>query len=107
MVNLQKFTENRGTFFLFPLDKTLNDRTAYLDATDTLHDAIRSDRKKGYEDEKGPAFAIEALRAREYADYVSEYATSENLQRFDTKRYYFYTNSLTVDQVESERVKSV
>lgn len=101
-VNLKKLVENKRTFYLFPLTKKVGDRSAFLDATDLMHDAIRADRKRGYKAEQGPAFAIEAVRARAYADYVDEHAAPENLTKFDTRRYSFYLNALTDEQVERE-----
>lgn len=105
-VNLTKIVENKRTFYLFPLSKKVGDRTAYLDATDIMHDAIRADRKRGYKAEQGPAFGIEALRARAYADYVDEHSVPENLSKFDTRRYSFYANALTDEQVEREVQKA-
>lgn len=97
MSSMVKHTENRRTFYLFPLPETprdsFNGRTAYLDASDLMKEANRRDKTLGYDREQGPNFGIEHQRAIEYAEYVSQHATAENLFKFNTSKYVFFVNT--------------
>lgn len=105
MTRYIKHVEDKRVFYLIPLEKKFDDRTAYLDLTDRAWDAIRKDRKMNYESEKGPNFGHEMLNAMEYAEYVSENAEVHNLHKFNTKNYFFTINSFTDDQLERHGLK--
>lgn len=98
-----KYIENRRTHYLVPLPTKFDGRTAYLDLTDRIKNAINRDRRQRYEPEDGPEFGIEILHANEYAQYVSEHATSNNLHKFGTRTgYSFFISSLTDEQAKRE-----
>lgn len=89
----EKRTEGDRTFFLVPL-KQVDDGMAYLDCTSCMKKAIRVDQKDGYDEEQGPEFAFEIRRAAEYAEYVTEHATSKNLHKFNTRDFALFINPL-------------
>lgn len=62
----------------------------YLDASVKIKDALWADNKAGYKN-GGPRMAIEVQRACEYAEYVAQHATSENLHSFNCAGYFFFT----------------
>jgi len=103
MASYIKHVEDKRVFYLIPLDKKFEERTAYLDLTDRVWDAIRKDRKMDYIAEEGPNFGHEMLSAMEYAGYVSEHAESHNLHKFNTKDYFFTVNALTDEQLERQK----
>ena len=83
--------EGKHTNYLFPVAmRNGSADAAYLNATDVIKEAIRKDRKKHYEAENGPNFAIEVQRALDYSFYVGDYATTENLHKFNTSKGYTF-----------------
>lgn len=94
-MSLYKHTENKSIYFLVPLNKSFDGRPAFMNASDLMFDAIRDDRKNGYDGEDGPAFGIEKARAEEYAAYVAQYAKAENLHCFDTHGMHFFIGAAT------------
>jgi hypothetical protein len=101
-----KHVEDKRVFFLIPLEKKFDDRTAYLDLTDRAWDAIRKDRKMNYKSEDGPNFGHEVLNAMQYAQYVSDHAASHDLHKFNTRNYFFTVNALTDEQLGGEQKKA-
>lgn len=80
-----RHTENRRELFLVPLNvKSTDGREAFLSFTDFARNSINRDRRRYYDVEDGPNFAIAVSRALDYAEYVNIYATSYNLHRFTT-----------------------
>ena len=100
-----KHTENRRTYFLVPLPKKFDGRTAFLDLTERARNAINRDRRRFYDAEDGPDFWIEIQHATEYAGYVSEHANEKNIHKFGTRTgYSFFINPLDdEDKVEREQ----
>ncbi len=106
MPTFVKHKENRRVFYLIPLNKQFNGKTAYLDITDRARSAINKDRRKNYGIENGPNFGIEVLHATEYAAYVADVAHSKNLLKFGTRTgYSFFINALTDDQIHRDSVR--
>jgi len=103
MARFIKHVEDKRVFYLIPLERKFDQRTAYLDLTDQAWDAIRKDRNMNYQPEDGPNFGHEMLSAMEYAVYVSEHAESHNLHKFNTKNYFFTVNALTDEQLEKQK----
>ncbi len=99
-----KHTENRRTYFLVPLPKKFDGKTAFLDLTERARNANNRDRRNYYDSENGPEFCIEILHAIEYAEYVSQYANERNIHKFGTRAgYSFFINPLDDDdKVERE-----
>ncbi len=78
--------ENRRELFLIPLKvKSTDGRDAFLSFTDFARNSINRDRRRYYDVEDGPNFAIAVVKALEYAEYVDTYATPYNLHRFTTR----------------------
>lgn len=92
-----KKTEGKRVFYILPV-KEFSNSVAYLDVTDRARHAINRDRRKHYDAENGPNFGVEILHAREYADYVAQHATENNLHKFNTRDggYSFFTVSADV-----------
>lgn len=85
-------TKTRGrTLHLLQLDRMLGNDTVYLDATDQVNEAIKDDRKNNHES-GGPYMSMEIEKARQYADYVSQHATINNLQNFNGRGYRLFTD---------------
>jgi hypothetical protein len=93
---LQKIVEGRNVSYVAPLNKMIEDYPLFMDATRIIEDAIRRDRRNGYEAEKGPHFGIEHHRVSEYVGYVSEWINRENFYKFDTRWYRFFLGSVQV-----------
>jgi hypothetical protein len=91
---LQKFVEGRNVTYVVPLNKLIEDYPLYMDATRIIEDAIRRDRKHGYEPEHGPHYAIEVCRADDYIGYVADKVNRENYYKFDTRYYKFFLGSV-------------
>lgn len=83
---------NNTTSYIVPL----NAMNAFLDFSGIAKNAIRRDREVlDRKNETGPNFAIEVHKAMEYVNYVRQYATEENLHKFDTRDYmFFFDNKL-------------
>jgi len=103
MASYIKHVEDKRVFYLIPLEKKFEDRTAYLDLTDRAWDAIRKDRNMDYVAEEGPTFGHEILNAMKYAEYVSDHAKSHTLHKFNTKNYFFTINALTEEQLKRQK----
>lgn len=95
---LQKIVEGRNVSYVVPLNKTIEDYPLFMDATRIIEDAIRRDRKHGYEPEMGPHYAIEHHRALEYVSYVSECMEWNHYYKFDTRFYRFFLGSVQVQR---------
>ena len=80
-----RHNEGRRELYLIPLDITSTDgREAFLSFTDFARNSINRDRRRHYDVEDGPNFAIAVDKALTYADYVNQHATPYNLHRFTT-----------------------
>lgn len=93
---LQKFVESRNVSYVAPLNKSIEDYPLFMDATRIIEDAIRRDRRNGYEAEQGPHYGIECHRVDEYVGYVSDKINRENFYKFDTRFYRFFLGSVQV-----------
>lgn len=101
-----KHQENRRVFYLIPLKKQFDGKTAYLDITDRARKAINKDRRQNYGIENGPNFGLEVLHAVEYADHVADVAHPKNLHKFGTRTgYSFFISALTDDQIRRDRAR--
>lgn len=81
-----RHNEGRRELFLIPLNvKSTDGREAFLSFTDYARNSINRDRRRFYDVEDGPNFAISVAKATEYAEYVDMYATPYNLHRFTTR----------------------
>ena len=79
--------ERNRDFHLISMGK-LDGYPVAMDFTSFMQSAEQSDEKRGYTRDNGHqwgvAEGIEIMRAREYAEYVLTYLTSENMNRFNT-----------------------
>ena len=85
--------KTRGrTLHLLKLEKTFpNDTQVYLDATKLIKEAQKSDKQRGFET-NGPEVGQVVESAREYADYVAQHATIDNLHQFNCRGYMLFTS---------------
>jgi hypothetical protein len=101
-----KHHENKRVFYLIPLKKQFDGKTAYLDITDRARKAINKDRRQNYGIENGPNFGLEVLHAVDYADHVADVAHPKNLHKFGTRTgYSFFISALTDDQIKRDRAR--
>ena len=65
---------------------TLDGHPVFMNFSATMKSATKSDEKRGYKDpvQGGPMQQIEIERAKEYAGYVRQYISQENINRFNT-----------------------
>jgi hypothetical protein len=91
---LQKIVEGRNISYVVPLNKMIEDYPLFMDATRIVEDAIRRDRKNGYDAEYGPHYAIEHHRVDDYVGYVIDKINRENFYKFDTRYYRFFLGSV-------------
>ena len=81
-----RHTEGRRVLYLIPLDIRADDgREAFLSFTDIARNSINRDRRRYYDEEDGPNFAIVLREALEYAEYVNANAKSHNLHKFSVQ----------------------
>lgn len=94
MATYVKETNKGRTFHLLRLDTPVDGETVFLDATHRVNEAFRRDKEMGYS-KGGPRVGQEVEKAREYADYVAEHASLDQLYQFKTKDYLFFTDNKT------------
>lgn len=90
----EKIIEGRNVSYVVRLGKSIDEYPLFMDATRAFEDAIRRDRRNGYEPEDGPHYGIERYRADEYVGYVTEVLNRDNFFKFDTKSYRFFLGSV-------------
>lgn len=103
MPSMVKHVEGKYTHFLVPIGKSFDSRPVFLNATDAIFDAMRRDRKMGYSMEEGPNYGIERQHAEDYADFVGQYATRENLHKFDTRAYRMFVGAMTENEMAANK----
>lgn len=101
-MTVYRYDDNTRVFLLIQVPMAGD--PVYLDASDRLFDAVRSDKARGYAAYNGPAFGIEVQRARDYADYVGHYANRDNVHKYNHHGYYFATEGL--NQADLKPIKS-
>jgi len=79
---------------LFKMDNMRDGVTAYLDASRVIKDAEHADVKAGYK-HGGPRVGCEIEHARQYAEYVEQHATADNLYCFYCNNYFLFTDRTT------------
>jgi hypothetical protein len=84
-------TTKGRTLHLLRIDNMQDGIVAYLDATKRVKDAERVDQKDGY-NHGGPRMGCEVERARQYADYVGQYASADSIHHFYCNDYYLFTD---------------
>jgi hypothetical protein len=90
MATYIKESSKGKTLHLIRVDNIAGNTPVYLDATKMVRDAEHFDLKNGYKN-GGPNLGIEIERARDYADYVGEYASVETLHQFYCPQYFLFS----------------
>lgn len=99
-----KYNENKHINYLIPLSEKRFPNNVYMDITVAVRNAMARDKRMlGRDYEQGPNYAQEIHRAVEYAKYVDEYATEENVSKFNVPSldYYFHVNTSNEDITEN------
>ncbi len=88
MADYKKHVDGKHTLFLIPV-KEDDGKTIYLDFTRVARPALTKDKRKKFDEERGPEFGTEVYRALEYVEYLQECdLTVRNHHRFGTSKGY-------------------
>lgn len=90
MSTLIEHVENRNTLYLVPVPGNFGENSAFMDVTETITDSKNRDQFACYSNGNGPRTGQEVERARLYAEYVGQYATVEDIHRYNTDKYTFF-----------------
>lgn len=93
---LEKIVEGRNVSYVVRITKQIDEYPLFMDATRVIEEAIRRDRRNGYDAEYGPHYAIERHRIEEYVGYATDKLNRDNYYKFDTKTYRFFLGSVAV-----------
>lgn len=107
MTDLIVHEENNRTYYLIDLNLSDDGKAVHLDISGPVRDAIRNDRKRGYGFRNGPNYAIETVRALEYASYVREVADSRNYRMFGTKLYNVFVDMIPANGRATKKVSDL
>ncbi len=88
---IREVSRGRTLHLLKMSSPRFGDTKVYLDLSNRVKEAEKHDRKSGYT-HGGPRVAQEIEKAREYADYVAEHASVDNLHNFYCDGYYLFTD---------------
>lgn len=110
MAVFKKIKDRNHTLYLIEMHEPsrieFGSKTTFLDASNILRSAEAHDFDRGYKGGNGPALAQAVSQAIEYADYVGNHATPENLHEFNTSNYTFFTRDIRQKKSETGRGKT-